>query len=217
MTKRLFAAIIGLACTLVSAPVGSATYDDDDDVVRESRPARPAKARTRSGGGATASRTCLKPEALALLQRIEAQFGPLRVVSTCRPGARIAGSGKISKHATGQAVDFYAPNGRKAELVRWLIANHNAGGTMTYAHMGHIHVDIGYRFVSLGSGGGRATRIARRATESTVVASNSESRAERVAAARETGVASYSERRAQRLAASRELRPEEVLRLAQRD
>jgi hypothetical protein len=186
MMKQLLAATMGIAITLASAPVDARTYDDDDDGVRESRSARPARARTRSHGGASASRACLKPEARALLERIEAQFGPVGVVSTCRPGARIAGTGKISKHATGQAIDFNAPAGRKAEIVRWLIANHNVGGTMTYAHMGHIHVDIGYRFVSLGSGGGgRITRTARRSTEGATVASRFEGRAQRVAAPRE--------------------------------
>jgi hypothetical protein len=102
-----------------------------------------------SGGGASTSRTCLTSSARALLGRIEAQFGRVKIVSTCRPGARIRGTNKRSKHASGQAVDFVAPNGRKAEVVRWLIANHRSGGTMTYPGMSHIHVDIGYRFVSL--------------------------------------------------------------------
>jgi uncharacterized protein YcbK (DUF882 family) len=101
------------------------------------------------------SRGCLTPAARALLGRIEAQFGRVQVVSTCRPGARIAGTGRISRHASGNAVDFNAPGGRKAAVVRWLIANHHSGGTMTYAGMAHIHVDIGPRFVSLNSGGGR--------------------------------------------------------------
>ena len=39
-------------------------------------------------------------------QRIVAQFGPMQIISTCRAGARIAGSGRISKHATGEAIDF---------------------------------------------------------------------------------------------------------------
>jgi hypothetical protein len=99
-------------------------------------------------------RACLKPEARALLDRIEAEFGPMEIISTCRPGARIAGTGRISKHATGEAIDFNAGS-RKGDVVRWLIANHRSGGTMTYAGMGHIHVDIGPRFVSLNSGGGR--------------------------------------------------------------
>jgi hypothetical protein len=104
--------------------------------------------------GGTA-RVCLTPAARSLLGRIEAQFGPVRIVSTCRPGAVIAGTGRPSRHASGNAVDFNAPKGRKAEVVRWLIANHRSGGVMTYATMNHIHVDIGRRFVALNSGGRR--------------------------------------------------------------
>jgi uncharacterized protein YcbK (DUF882 family) len=104
------------------------------------------------------SRTCLTPSARGLLERIEARFGVVRVISTCRPGATIAGSGRPSRHASGNAVDFDAPLGRKSEVVQWLIANHRAGGVMTYAAMNHIHVDIGRRFVALGSGGRRTAR-----------------------------------------------------------
>ena len=99
-------------------------------------------------------RGCLKPAARTLLDRIEAQFGSMQLISTCRRGALIAGSGRISKHATGEAIDFNAGR-RKGEVVRWLIANHKSGGIMTYAGMSHIHVDVGYRFVALNSGGGR--------------------------------------------------------------
>lgn len=99
-------------------------------------------------------RGCLRSTARALLDRIEAQFGPMQLISTCRPGARIAGSGRISKHASGEAIDFNAGR-RKGEVVRWLIANHQSGGTMTYAGMSHIHVDVGQHFVALNSGGGR--------------------------------------------------------------
>jgi hypothetical protein len=98
------------------------------------------------------SRTCLTPAARTLLDRIEAQFGAVRIVSTCRPGAVIASSGRPSRHASGNAVDFNAPAGRRAEVVRWLIANHRSGGVMTYAAMSHIHVDIGRRFVALNAG-----------------------------------------------------------------
>ncbi len=105
------------------------------------------------GGGV--SRACLQPSARALLNRIEAQFGAVQIVSTCRPGAVIAGSGKPSKHRYGLAVDFNAPAGKKGAIVQWLIKNHHSGGTMTYAGMNHIHVDVGPRFVSLGAGGRR--------------------------------------------------------------
>ena len=101
---------------------------------------------------AGAARGCLTPATRALLGRIESRFGSMQIISTCRPGARIAGSGRISKHASGQAVDFNAGS-RKGEVVRWLIANHKSGGTMTYSGMSHIHVDIGQHFVSLGARG----------------------------------------------------------------
>jgi uncharacterized protein YcbK (DUF882 family) len=77
----------------------------------------------------------------------------MQLISTCRPGARIAGSGRISRHASGNAIDFSA-RGRKGAVVRWLIANHKRGGTMTYSNMSHVHVDIGPHFVSLGAHGG---------------------------------------------------------------
>jgi hypothetical protein len=102
-------------------------------------------------GAASTSRACLTPAARGLLNRIEAKFGRVQVVSTCRPGARIAGTGRISRHASGNAVDFQA-GGKKAQVVRWLMANHRAGGIMTYAGMSHIHVDIGPRFVALNHG-----------------------------------------------------------------
>ncbi|MDO9383781.1 MAG: D-Ala-D-Ala carboxypeptidase family metallohydrolase [Hyphomicrobiaceae bacterium] len=108
-----------------------------------------------SHGGAGTSRTCLQASARALLSRIESQFGAVQIVSTCRPGAVIAGSGKPSKHRYGLAIDFNAPSGKKGAIVQWLIKNHHSGGTMTYAGMNHIHVDVGQRFVSLGAGGRR--------------------------------------------------------------
>lgn len=96
-----------------------------------------------------APRTCLTAAAHALLNRIEQRFGPVKVMSTCRPGAFIAGSGRPSRHASGNAVDFNAGS-RKAAIIEWLIANHR-GGTMTYPGMDHIHVDIGPHFVSIAS------------------------------------------------------------------
>lgn len=105
----------------------------------------------RSGGGG-ASRSCLSAAARGLLGRIEAQFGPVQLVSTCRPGATIRNTGRPSRHASGNAIDFNA-GGRKSAVVAWLRANHHSGGTMTYARMSHIHVDIGPRFVKLNFGG----------------------------------------------------------------
>lgn len=95
-----------------------------------------------------APRQCLTARARELLDRIETKFGLVKVVSTCRPGATIAGSGRISRHASGNAIDFDAGT-RKALIVDWLVATHLDGGTMTYPDMDHIHVDIGPHFVSL--------------------------------------------------------------------
>jgi hypothetical protein len=115
---------------------------------------RLAKRAPRHDGPPGARLTCLKPAARELFERIEAQFGPMQIISTCRSGARIAGSGRISKHASGEAVDFDAGR-RKGDVVRWLIANHKSGGTMTYSDMSHIHVDIGRHFVALNAPSGR--------------------------------------------------------------
>ena len=64
------------------------------------------------------SRSCLTRDTRALLDRMETEFGPLHIVSTCRPGARVAGTGRPSKHGSGEAIDFDAPQGKKSELVR---------------------------------------------------------------------------------------------------
>jgi len=101
-----------------------------------------------------ASRTCLSAPARALLDRIESRFGPVQVISTCRLGATIAGTGRTSRHASGNAVDFDAGS-RKGLIIEWLVANHKSGGTMTYPSMDHIHVDVGRHFVSLASRGER--------------------------------------------------------------
>jgi uncharacterized protein YcbK (DUF882 family) len=108
---------------------------------------------TNYASGGT-SRSCLQPQARALLNRIESQFGSVSIVSTCRAGAVIATSGKPSKHRYGLAIDFDAGS-RKGAIVNWLIKNHHSGGTMTYRDMSHIHVDVGSRFVSLGANSGR--------------------------------------------------------------
>jgi len=110
------------------------------------------RAMTRYTGGT--SRSCLQPQARALLNRIESRFGSVSIVSTCRSGAVIATTGKPSKHRYGLAIDFDAGS-RKGQIVQWLIANHHSGGTMTYRDMSHIHVDVGARFVSLGASSGR--------------------------------------------------------------
>jgi hypothetical protein len=110
---------------------------------------RPEKKLVRGGG----DRKGLTPAMLAMLDRIETEFGPVDVISGYRPGAVIATTGRTSRHASGNAVDIEAGS-RKGAIVKWLIANHHTGGTMTYSDMSHIHVDIGQHFVALGSNSG---------------------------------------------------------------
>jgi peptidase M15-like protein len=95
---------------------------------------------------AQAARTsCLPGSVKAKLAQIRAKFGPVRIVSTHRPGARIAGSGKRSYHASCRAVDFHAPRGKYRQVVAWLKRSHS-GGVGTYScGMNHIHIDNGPR------------------------------------------------------------------------
>ena len=106
----------------------------------------------RRGGGA--SRTCLTADTRAVLNRLEARFGTVKVISTCRPGAVIAGTNRPSYHRYGKAVDFNVPRGvSEAAVVQWLYAN-NRGVVMTYRNMGHIHFDTGsYHKIAYGGGG----------------------------------------------------------------
>jgi len=146
MNRRLLTATFLMALTISASPAYAWPHH---------------KSGAKYTGGSGTSRGCLTSSARALLGRIEAQFGSMQIISTCRPGARIAGTGRISRHASGNAIDFNA-GGRKGAVVRWLIANHKSGGTMTYAGMSHVHVDVGQRFVSLGSGGRAGYRSGKR-------------------------------------------------------
>ena len=130
MRKSMFAALLGALALLA-----------------------PVTAEAKSYSNSSGSGSCLTSEARSLLGRIQARFGKVEIISTCRKGARIAKTGRPSKHASGQAIDFRIP-GRKREVVKWLIANHGSGGTMTYSDMDHIHVDVGSHFVALNRNSG---------------------------------------------------------------
>lgn len=132
-----------LATALMPAAVEAKSYQGDGAKMKH----RSMTSRSKSGGSGS-STSCLTSEARNLLGRIRSQFGNVQIISTCRPGARIASSGKPSKHASGRAIDFRVP-GKKKQVVAWLMANHHSGGTMTYSDMDHIHVDVGSRFVAL--------------------------------------------------------------------
>lgn len=111
----------------------------------------------------TVSRNCLTWDTRAVLERAEAHFGvTFKLVSTCRPGARIAGTNHISEHAHGRAVDLLVPRTiSKAAVVRWLFANAK-GVTMIYRKMAHVHFDTGpYHKLACGGCGERRSRRTR--------------------------------------------------------
>ena len=166
MIKRLHTAAIGVALVLsaTSAAQAGPYYGFDGRTYGEPATApnwgRPESKGPKLADDKGAPRKCLTTAVHAVLDQIEARFGPVKVISTCRPGARIAGSGRISRHASGNAVDFEAGS-RKGAIINWLVANHKTGGTMTYPDMSHIHVDVGQHFVSLAGGRKYASRSTR--------------------------------------------------------
>jgi len=88
-----------------------------------------------------ASTSCLPASVKAKLNYIERHFGRVTVISTYRKNARIAGSGKPSKHRNCKAVDFHV-NGNKAAAIRWLWKQR--GEVILYSgHFHHIHIAEG--------------------------------------------------------------------------
>jgi hypothetical protein len=81
MIMRIATTAVAVATTVAAAGIGLSSQ---------------AEAARGDGGGGT-SRSCLSSAARGLLNRIEARFGAMRIVSTCRP-ATIAGSGRPSQH-----------------------------------------------------------------------------------------------------------------------
>ena len=93
-------------------------------------------------GGATTAEGCLPGVLKQRLAEVRQRFGSISVVSTHRPGARIAGTGKPSYHGSCRAVDFVPPSGKYSAVTKFLYAVHE-GGVGTYTCMNHIHIDNG--------------------------------------------------------------------------
>lgn len=142
---------LAAAFALTFSDEAFAKRSGDGDNVR----ARSITTWAQKSDGGDGSRGCLTRSARSLLASIEAKFGRVEIVSTCRRGARIAGSGRPSKHASGEAIDFRV-RGKKQQVLGWLRNNHHSGGIMTYSDMDHIHVDVGHRFVALNRPSGRS-------------------------------------------------------------
>lgn len=100
---------------------------------------------TAKRASASSSSSCLPGVLKRRLSQLRSQFGPVRVISTFRRGARIAGTGRRSYHASCRAVDFLPPRGKYRAVANWLKQNH-FGGVGTYScGMYHIHIDNGPR------------------------------------------------------------------------
>jgi len=115
-----------------------------------------ADARMRT---ATTSRHCLQSETYRVLQDLEAFVGPVKLISTCRPGARIAGTRHMSHHSNGTAVDFWTP--RKASAIRYLRSRRDVF-VMTYRDMSHVHFNTGQIGARFGAWSGHRKRYAHR-------------------------------------------------------
>ena len=111
---------------------------------------------------ASSSASCLPGVLRKRLSQIRSRFGAVKVISTFRRGARIAGTGRRSFHASCRAVDFVPPRGKYRAVANWLKQNH-FGGVGTYScGMYHIHIDNGprVRFHKCGRRG--SSRLAKR-------------------------------------------------------
>ncbi|WP_120265364.1 hypothetical protein [Pseudorhodoplanes sinuspersici] len=93
---------------------------------------------------ASTGRACLTGQTRAILDRLEARIGAVSIISTCRPGAVIAGTRRPSFHRYGMAVDFKTR--RKAEAIAFLRSQ--GVFVMTYCRMGHVHFNTGQRGAS---------------------------------------------------------------------
>jgi len=120
-----------------------------------------ADARTIKKYRYTTSVDCLKYETRTVLRNMEHLFGKMIIVSTCRPGARIAGTRHMSKHAYGMAVDFKVPRGVDRRAVIRYLVNYDNVFVMTYRDMGHVHFNTGQNGSKFGAWSGR-TRLSAR-------------------------------------------------------
>lgn len=104
--------------------------------------------------------SCLPASIQAKFSEINQKFGPVRIVSAHRRGARVRGTGRPSYHASCRAADFHPPRGKYKEVLAYLRQTHG-GGLGTYScGMNHIHIDNGprVRFHKCEGGGHYAAR-----------------------------------------------------------
>jgi uncharacterized protein YcbK (DUF882 family) len=75
------------------------------------------------------------------LRELESMFGKIRIISSCRKGARVRKTGRPSMHSYCRAVDFIPPRGYYWKVAIWLKLTWS-GGVGTYSgRFNHIHID----------------------------------------------------------------------------
>ncbi|MGD9668563.1 MAG: YcbK family protein [Hyphomicrobiaceae bacterium] len=108
---------------------------------------RRAHAPSRSSGGVSwsASSSCLNAALRGVVHQVAAQFGSLRVNSTCRSKShnRRVGGARHSHHIGGNAVDFRVFGNVRA-VASYLRSNGSVGGYKHYGG-GLFHIDTGPR------------------------------------------------------------------------
>lgn len=82
------------------------------------------------------------PSSVALkLQEVQRKYGPIRIISSCRPGATVKKSGRPSMHRYCRAIDFNPPRGKYRTVANYLKRTWS-GGVGTYSgRFNHIHID----------------------------------------------------------------------------
>jgi len=145
-----FSAIYVAICLLAASHVSTASSNETSATLKNSANKDHTAdqfSTARRHGGPSTSRACLPFELKNALATIESRFGPVKVVSTHRPGARIAGTHHASLHASCRAVDFHPAPGKYREVLAYLRSNWN-GGIGTYSgQLHHLHIDVGQKIV----------------------------------------------------------------------
>jgi uncharacterized protein YcbK (DUF882 family) len=101
------------------------------------------QAKKHKGKSESSGNYCMPSEIRAILDNVRSLFGQINILSTHRPGAKIAGTNKASYHSSCRAVDFVPPKNKYKEVAAYLKSNWK-GGVGTYSgRFRHIHVDTG--------------------------------------------------------------------------
>jgi hypothetical protein len=104
----------------------------------------------------------------SFLAAVQSQCGSVKVISGHRPGARVAGSGIVSCHATGQAADYTISS--PACALRVAAGYQHLGHSNDYGRVAHFHVSSCAREAGMRFAHGGGSRYARARSTRTRVA-----------------------------------------------